>query len=290
MASDGLKTLLRPPPRANTFRTFPINTPLFEGHMLVLLRNLPCAEQVRLNAYFEGYQRVSVNYVQGRFKQRLPMDQVMTGQTFQRPLVNMPSQMLIKVAFGFLRGLAPTLHADVTSVRPYILTPLISAAQSVHVALSRDAAPDLVRAAYRELSDEDMEDTRLIMADDGNKGPPHLSHNSDNYIMNDNRARLSAANRRKAFKNTRKLRDKYFDPTHTYTFGFWQDLFDPVDYAVHLPFGTFDVSTYMDGQALQMQAQVGKETVPGTDILWHVNLWNEKLLSGLAKAKAEGRL
>ena len=278
MASDGLKTLTRPPPPlANTFRTFPINSAHFEGRMLVLLRNAPCAEQSRLDAYFEGHRRVSVNYVQGRFKRRLPMDQVMTGQTFRRPFVNMPSQMLIKVAFGFLRGLAPNLHADVTSVRPYILTPLISAAQSVHVALSKDEAPDLMRAARRELSDEDMEDAR-----------PHLGDESDNNIMN-NRARMSAANRRKTFKNARVLRDKYFEPTYTYTFGFWQDLFDPVDYGVHLPFGTFDVSAYLDGQALQIQAQVGTETVPDTDLLWRVDLWNEKLLPGLAKAEAEGR-
>ena len=291
MSSDGPTTVLRPPPRANTFRTFPINTAHFEGHMLVLLRNAPCAEQTRLDAYFEGHRRVSVNYVQGRFKRRLPLDQVLTGQTFQRPLVNMPSQMLIKVAFGFLRGLAPSLHADVTNVKPYILTPLISAAQSVHIASSSDAAPDLVRAAHRELSDQDMEDTRMLMTDGGDGGGSGAQgRGSDNNINSwSHKTRLSAASRRKAFKNARSLRGKYFEPAHTYTFGFWQDLFDPVDYGAHLPFGTFDVSAYLDGQALQIQAQVGKESVPAADHLWRVDLWNEKLLAGLAQAKAEGR-
>ena len=284
---------------ANTFCTVPIKTAQFEGRMLVLLRNAPCPGGVKdkrdLDQYFQGHRRVSVNYVQGRFKQRLPMDQVFTGQTFKRPLINMPSQMLMKMAFGFLRGLAPALHADVTSVMPYVLTPLISAAQSIHVTSSSDTAPELTRVAKREISDEDMEDTRLIFS--SQKGQEDDDDDCTS-IVNDgggedggrkSRNRLSAANRRKLFKNPRALRGKFFNPAHTYTFGFWQDLFDPVDYCVHLPFGKFDVSEYLDGQPLQIQAQVGVQSSLNKAELWRVELWNEKLLVGLAKAKVEGR-
>ena len=38
-----------------------------------------------------------------------------------------------------------------------------------------------------------------------------------------------------------------------------------------------------------MQAQVGLKSVPSAE-LWRVDLWNEKLLAGLNKAKAEGRV
>ena len=65
-----------------------------------------------------------------------------------------------------------------------------------------------------------------------------------------------------------------FDKNLVYTFGFWQDLFDPADYCAHLPFGTFDLSRYMSNQPMCIKAQIG---IDGP-LLWNVKLWHKKLL------------
>lgn len=264
-------------PSANTFHSIAINSANFEGRIIILLRNAPCpggpADKTRLDNYFKGRRRISVNYVQGHFKNRTPIDQVFTGQTFERPLVNMPGHTILRVAFGFLRGLAPNLHADISGITPYLLTPLISAAQTVHIALTRESAPSLEHAAERLVSDADMENTKLLFED----GDEHA------------KVSLSSSKRRKFFKRKASLTGKYFNPEHTYTFGFWQDLFDPVDYGAHLPFGTFEVASYLDGQPLQIQAQIGTEYTPASE-LWRFDLWNTKLIPGLAKAQSEMRV
>ena len=239
--SDSTAKPLQPPaPRANTFRSFPINSANFEGHMIVLFKNAPCQARGQLDAYFKNRTRLTANYVQGRFKRKVPMDQVLTGQTFQRPLINMPSQIVMKVAFGFLRGLAPTLHANVTSAMPYILTPLVAAARSIHAASSSEDAPDLLRAVRRELSDEDMEDTSILFPTD----------------ETGKQKRLSAASRRKAFKNAGALQGKFFDPAHTYTFGFWQNRSTPWTMLPTCLLGV-DVSSYLDGQACRCKHKLG---------------------------------
>ena len=103
-------------------------------------------------------------------------------------------------------------------------------------------------------------------------------------------AGMSSAKRRTHFKSAAKLKDLRYDTSKTYTCGFWQDLFDPADFSAHLPFGTFEVAKYLDGQPMQVMAQVGAAGgAGGPNDLWRVELWHEKVAEQLAVAQAEGR-
>ena len=212
--------------------------------------------------------------MQGRFKQNLSFDTVLTGQTFAAPFQNLPTNFLIKIVFSFLRSIAPGLQADVLCDRPYLLTPLIAAAQTVHVATSMETAPSLESIVQRTIEDVEIEDTTLI-------GPSYKARNMD------------ASQRRKYFKNSRNRQSgeageelkgngsqsttktaNAYNSNFIWTFGFWQDLFDPSDYNAHLPFGSYDVSQYLDHQPMRIKAQVG---VDG-ESLWDVQLWHTKLI------------
>ena len=301
--------------------------------MIVLIKHLPCCnqdsvggrtpdqqQQAMIQRYFQGHKRVTANYVQGKFKNNFLLSEILTGQTFHRPLAHLPAHFLTRVALGFIRTIAPGLfnfflslppllfssltffslffhfffftglHADVLSPQPHLLTPLIAAAQTVHVAHSAEEAPSLQEIVLRQIEDIEIESTVAM-------GPKYQNMN------------MTANKRRKYFKeniqNEREEAERY-DPQLIYTFGFWQDLFDPFDYAAHLPFGSFDLTKYLDGQPMSIQARIGigtgrhdgkKKKGKGkgkkekeTKILWDVKLWHQKLLPKMNAAEEEGRL
>ena len=151
------------------------------------------------------------------------------------------------------------------------MTPLIAAAQTVHVARSAKDAPSLLSIVLRQIEDADAESTVAL-------GEQYAKLN------------MNSSKRRKHFKE--KTNDKStetYDQNFVYTFGFWQDLFDPSDYAAHLPFGTFDLTRYLDGQPMSINAQVGTH-VDDPVILWDIKMWHEKLLPRMHLAEADGRL
>ena len=80
--------------------------------------------------YFEGRNRISACFVQGKFKQNIAVKDVLTGQSFGTNLVNLPSKFLIQMLFGVLNRISPNMVADVACQKPYLLTPLIAAAQT----------------------------------------------------------------------------------------------------------------------------------------------------------------
>ena len=157
------------------------------------------------------------------------------------------------------------------------------------MARSAEEAPSLQDIVLRQIEDIEIESTLAM-------GIKYENMNMNSY------------KRRKYFKekiNNVTDSEKY-DSQLIYTFGFWQDLFDPFDYAAHLPFGSFDLTKYLDGQPMSIQARIGigtgthvgkkkkgkgkKEKETETKILWDVKLWHQKLLPKMNAAEEEGRL
>ena len=225
---------------------------LFEGKIMLLLKGL----QPDI-AYFRTRTRVSAAFVQGRFRRATPCCDVLTGQAFERPLSHLPSRLLLRMLFSFLSSIAPGLEADVTAERPYLLTPLMAAAQSV-CASEPNQPPDLRDIADGLWSDDQLEQTQLLgglFASTGSVG-------------------VSRERRRQLFSKRVSLEKFSFDPLLCYTFGFWQSLFDPTDFTASLPFGRFDTARYMSGQPMLVMAKCG---VAGKE-LWGLEMWHEKLL------------
>jgi hypothetical protein len=107
-------------------QTYSVDNEYFEGEIVVLIKNLPChhmgspasaledrsgqqwqQQQDTIDNYFQGHRRVTANYVQGRFKKNFLLSEIMTGQTFDRPLQNLPSSFFTRAALGFLKTIAP---------------------------------------------------------------------------------------------------------------------------------------------------------------------------------------
>jgi len=251
---------------------YTIDNEFFQGRIIILLKHLnkknPEDKSEWISQYFHGKKRVMANYIQGRFKKKYRLNEIITGQTFKRPLAGLPSRFLIQTVFSFLRTIAPGLKADILRKDPYLFSPLIAAAQTVHVARSQEDAPSLNQIAKGEIDEKEIENTKLI-------GPKF------------NELNMNATKRRKHFKsnidNINQDQSNYYDPSFIYTFGFWQDLFDPVDYCAHLPFAHFELFRFLNGQPMSVLAKVGYKN--DDKYLWDVKVYHEKLIPARKKGE-----
>ena len=267
---------------------YTINNEYFHGQIVVLLKNINTNNSSSINQYFKGHKRITANYVQGKFKKNFLFHEILTGQNFSKPLSNLPMQFFIKTAVSFLKTIAPGLSANIFCNKPYLLTPLIAAAQTVHVAKSKDDAPSIHSIITRTIEDIDIEDTRLL---GGNFFYEQKMNSSKRrkYFKNECAAAAAAAPgvtaataNGTARSNDNELTNCY-NKNLIYTFGFWQDIFDPVDYNAHLPFGTYDISRYLNGQPMCVNGQIG---INGP-YLWDVKLWHTKLIPTTESHKDE---
>ena len=133
--------------RANAIASF--ETALFRGRMLPLVRGSgACAPP-----YFATNRMLTGFFVQGTVKQRVPLAEVLTGQAFERPLVNMPSSWIVSVGMATVQHFAPVLRYDLRCERPYMLTPVACVAQCFHAASASTAPPSLDAIAMGDVDE-----------------------------------------------------------------------------------------------------------------------------------------
>jgi hypothetical protein len=70
---------------------------------------VPGAGSAAHRSYFRGKRRLTQTVVQGSFKRPIPMRSAVTGQQFDRPLVNVPGRWIVKKGFEVIRRLSPLL-------------------------------------------------------------------------------------------------------------------------------------------------------------------------------------
>ena len=92
--------------------------------------------------------------MQGSFKEDVRVDEVLTGHHFVRPLRNLPLRWILRGLIALAQRLSPSIRIRDTSA-PFILSPLVSTANCIHVAESSQVPP-LSPAA------EPVEDMRLL--------------------------------------------------------------------------------------------------------------------------------
>lgn len=156
------------------WRCLPIDTDLFEGRFFAVVRDLP-GETKAVKTFFKSKQRALCNQfvpsrfvslfrffvsgsfqimIQGRFKRPIPYQQLQTGQFFDEPLPADPPWWLTSTMIPAMRLMSPGLKVDLESARPYMLSPLVSTMQTIHIAPSAVQAPDVL-STFGKLS-EDM--------------------------------------------------------------------------------------------------------------------------------------
>lgn len=99
-------------------------------------------------ATHDGHRSACLNIhtvMQGRFKQPLPFDSVLSGQCFSGPLQHMPASWLTSMIFKLVHQINPSIFVGSVDA-PSLLAPIVSMAQCVSVAVpgtepSLDASP-----------------------------------------------------------------------------------------------------------------------------------------------------
>ncbi|KAG6884925.1 hypothetical protein C0992_005590 [Termitomyces sp. T32_za158] len=125
--SAGTGTILTPITHlVNTTNAFPLVSDRYEGEVVVCIKDCTCPEKDAYD-YFEHPERHGMTWsiqARGRFLQHISADDVLFGNTFDRPL-KLPWGS--EVALQFMSFIDPTLEHDITSqTQPWALSPLIS--------------------------------------------------------------------------------------------------------------------------------------------------------------------
>jgi hypothetical protein len=112
----------------NTSKVHNIRSDLFEGKIVANIKGFTGEDGVeRSSGYFDREDKSGITWsiqVQGRFLKQYSADDILFGNTFDRPL-KLPWGS--SAVFKFMNFIDPTLHHDLgSSTKPYALSPLIA--------------------------------------------------------------------------------------------------------------------------------------------------------------------
>ncbi|VDB91308.1 unnamed protein product [Peniophora sp. CBMAI 1063] len=207
------------PMSVNTGEPFPISSPYFEGKLLAYIKGFPDEEGELLeHEYFEREDRAGITWsiqFQGRFLQEICADDILFGNTFDRPL-QLPWGS--GAALRFMKYRDPTMDHDLSSqTKPWALSPLISSMPHFHH--TRGTPPPFPATDQNSLSDDV---TQLHLARHS-RGPSRVPSNTSiaslaavkaedhdaNGTSNGKSSRENVAEVKARFKNgASKLKDK----------------------------------------------------------------------------------
>ena len=109
----------------------PIDTIYFSGFMYVLIQGLKDAPA----NYFSKYKRCFQYVIQGKFKTEIPFSNLYTGQVWSESLSKSPPSWLQSLFMPVLRNIQPGVQISLSGDKPYIISPLMSAMQTIHMNL-----------------------------------------------------------------------------------------------------------------------------------------------------------
>lgn len=251
---------------------YPFETELFQGQLLIRVCNGGALGMAALgHRYFRGRKRLLQTVVQGTFKRRLAFNEVLTGQVWRSHWHHLPPSWILRMFGRIISGVLPAVVTNFGGPEPYLLIPLITACQTVHICDPRQRSPP-------KLTDVELtEDVRLL-------GAPFLAPRSG--------GRMDPASRRQFFSRPENLLGRFFEPGLVYTMEAYQHLFNVTDYRLHLPLFTLDITRYLNRQPVEINVFVERKYAsffgaePARDhalegdrqYLWRLQLCHEKLL------------
>ncbi|KAL7489161.1 hypothetical protein ACHAW6_014766 [Cyclotella cf. meneghiniana] len=240
-------------------KPFEFSSGLFEGSCLIRIKESKSDDVHGDTEYFSGRKRIFQCVVQGRFKEDgLRVSDVLTGHEFRRPLKNLPHPWILRTASNFIGRVAPGSNVVVHTDQPMVEAILAGTSQAV-----RGDEPGNEPSILSRDIEEDCTVFGGVFAKGGDKG-------------------ISVARRKRIFSNPEKARRYKFDTETTYTFEFYQNLFDANTYSLDLGFAKIGCSKVLDGQPIQW---LGK--LRDGRYLWSFQIWHEKLLALEGTTKIE---
>jgi hypothetical protein len=231
-------------------KPFFFESDLFVGYCLVRIKDVSNSDDPESDRdYFDGRRRIFQTVVQGRFKEPLSVDSVLTGHEFVKPLQNLPHQWILKAATNIIGKIAPGANIHVIGDRPKMLAPLAGTSQAVRADEPGDE-PDLAS------EDGIEEDLTLLGGKFANTSKPVSVARRKTYLSNPSRA------------------SKYtFDTETVYTFDFYQNILNVNTYSLELGIANISLCQTLNGQPIQCLCK----TTDGR-YLWSFQIWHEDLL------------
>jgi len=232
-------------------KPFSFSSQLFEGQCLIRLRDIPNSDNPAGDeAYFAGRRRLFQTIVQGRFKECLPVSNVLTGHEFIKPLQNLPHPWILRAATNVISKLAPGADIQVLGNNPTMLAPLAATSQVV-----RGDEPG--NETDIATIDDILEDCSLL-------GGKFTSGN------------VTARGRKLHLSNPQQAEMYMFDTETVYTFDFYQSLLNVGTYSLDMGVANIFLSPILNGQPIQALCK----TTDGR-YLWSFQLWHESLLTSI---------
>lgn len=252
----------------------------FVGTLLLRIKQAKSSHNTQPSdhpSYFDGKKRKFQAIVKGRFLHPLPMNETVTGQTFDRPAGKLPARWIVTPFVKFISTLAPQLEAKLDGASPRFLTPLVATAQTViqnqPMAMS-SMATDLENEVEELPSTDPASLLPLAQKALGvTTGLDTTSHSTA--------ARMKA--RKHAFNQLAARKDKTltFDTSKQYTFEFYQHLLDFGDEGLAIdmgqPIGKVGLSRPLDGQPIKFMSAHKDPLTGKLDTLWSFDIWHASL-------------
>lgn len=239
----------------STNTIYEFETALFKGRLAIRIQSPQsqhCTKKKR--------SQLTSTCIQGQFKQPLSFNEVLTGQLFGRPLSNRPPQWLASCVLQNLQQMNLSTKHNIYCARPFMLAPLVAAAQTLNVALCPSTAPDVSKDEVKL-----KEDTSLL-------GGIFATEN------------ISAQSRKLIFSDTKCLKQYHFSPEHIHTFYFDQNVFNIATFEFDVGIGKVDIAKYLNRQPIEINALLRShdecsDIEPVTPAyLWRVQIWNERVV------------
>jgi hypothetical protein len=192
--------------------------------------------------------------VQGKFKERIRMDQLVTGGEFRRPFENIPPRTIVYTGQELFKVITPGLACDVTADEPYYLALLGGLVSQMSVD-TKDTVPNILDFVIPEQCD-------IIEGNNGYfKDGKHLD------------VQARGSRRVKQLANPATAKQYYFEPGLIYTF-------DNMQSYLHLDSYSFDVGKvltlklerHLNGQPIQFFAKTGDGRYAFCFEMWHEKL------------------
>lgn len=192
--------------------------------------------------------------VQGEFKERIRMDQVVTGGEFRRPFENIPPRTIVYTGQELFKVITPGLACDVTADEPYYLALLGGLVSQMSVD-TKDTVPNILDFVIPEQCD-------II---EGNNGFFRDGKHLD--------VQTRGSRRVKQLANPATAKQYYYEPGLIYTF-------DNMQSYLHLDTYSFDVGKvltlklerHLNGQPIQFFAKTGDGRYAFCFEMWHEKL------------------
>ena len=227
----------------NTETAMSFETELFVGKMVCRFKGVEDANSRTPNSFYAAKKCTFQVLVQGRFKERVKVSDMLTGGEWDRPFENIPPTPLVIAGQQFFKQLTPGLITDMLGEEPYYYAP-IGPTLSVLAAHSADDAP--------EPTADIKENTRRFGG-----------------AFAEGRGDRSVNDRCRIFSDPSSSEKYYFNTEDVYTFDYFQSVLLFNDYCLDIGFTRLPLNRCLNGQPLSFFAKHRDGRYAYSFEIWH---------------------